>query len=417
MIIKTYNATDIFSVVQLNPLNGNPDWANLKIESTGRLAPLDVRGPGIYGIFFRERLIYIGKFLGTQADICGGNVCSIRWAKHIGTLSLRDRRISFSNKAITMIRDQCAKEPPFDDIIRASEHPIPVVTDDRGRVSSFNRACFAAEHWDFFTTLADARGLVDFRLLYVKLDDAEINGRDNLRQIIGEAETKLIAALRPRCNKETNIGASRDVGLEDARQSIENELRARLGPIDPTRVFDASDEATTAPIDHPPRRPQSSAGATPNTDDQRGAGLPPIAQIEAADEDPGCEAAFFEELAGNPDALNAVHSVIAAFDGVADAYVKFTCTEGGDLRIRSTAGPRTFFNVATLFWQPRLEQFRSEILLPPQRCLEIGAATALPNYPGQTLPTRATFQLADAAAVIRAAFVEAATLYRDQQGH
>lgn len=69
-------------------------------------------GAGLYACFFRNRLIYVGKYLGTKKDFRAGNIISLRWVKHIGTFTMMARNLTFSKKAIKQINQ--ALESPTD---------------------------------------------------------------------------------------------------------------------------------------------------------------------------------------------------------------------------------------------------------------------------------------------------------------
>lgn len=155
MTTASYNAANLFAVRLATPLAGNPAWANLKIDSNKRLYRNVASGAGLYAIHYRGHLLYIGKFLGTRTNPFASNVCFTRWAKHLGTLTLRDRRVSFSRKAIDDLRLRQPLVPPLSDIVAAAAHPV--ITKPRGRVSSLNRALFAAENWGRFRNWATRR--------------------------------------------------------------------------------------------------------------------------------------------------------------------------------------------------------------------------------------------------------------------
>lgn len=103
------------------------------------------------------------------------------------------------------------------------------------------------------------------------------------------------------------------------------------------------------------------------------------------------EEMFWERIEGEPQATSAVNLLIEALSDVADADFHFTQTNAADLRVHSLAGPRARFNVACHSWQPTRRGFISEIGLPVDICLALGATTAKPNHAGRSLSTIATF--------------------------
>lgn len=171
MITTTHNAKDLFVVRRKNALAGNPAWADLTIDSNRTLRKELARGAGLYAIHFRGTLLYVGKFCGKQSDPFDGRVCDIRWARHIGTLTLRDRRISLSEGRCKQLRGSMTS--PLVDIVSAMQ--ASTIYQNRGRATSINRALFAAEHWAEFARIEDEAGPPRVRMLVapIELDSLE----------------------------------------------------------------------------------------------------------------------------------------------------------------------------------------------------------------------------------------------------
>lgn len=394
MNTTTYKAEDIFTVRACGHIDGNPECANLRIESNKRLAQERVSGAGLYAIHFQDRLLYIGQFRGTGVNPFGGDVCSTRWSKHIGTLTLRDRRISFGPRAISDMKKLMSPNPPLADIVSASEE-ASTISIHRGRVSSLNRALFAAEHWNLMSQITDVSGLTGFTITYSQIENDKRFDHKAIRSQIESAEKDVISQLHPRCNAEIPAGTARDMNITTTGRILQDAL---------IKAFDDTNEAGT-PIAQV--QPKAIALPEPGEDDAPQNAAEEEEQADDLNLD-SAEDAFMERLGANQDALSAVDRLADAFTEINNAYIWHTYTNNGDLRIRRTGERRGFSNVARIFWQPALVRFNSEINLTAERCLELGASTARPNHQGKTLPTQATFDIPDAIDALIFCLVEAA---------
>jgi len=368
---SSYNAAAIFEVIQSQRILGNPEWADLRIESSRILAAEKIRGAGLYAIHFNGQLIYIGQFRGTRTNSFGGDVCATRWAKHLGAFTSRDRRISFSPTAVNNMRAHQHPKSPLADIINAAGEAV--IHKDRGRVSSLNRALFAAEHWVAFSRIDNAQGLASFTVTYTQIEMQQRPDHGLIRAAVEAAEKRVIACLRPRCNAEIPVGNAGNISIQDTGSFFERALKTAL---EETHDATGAREWTlTLPLSW-----RQAAPLAEQSDDD--------ARLTA-------EEAFLERLGGFQDARDAVDRITQAFDRVEDAHIQHTHSNGGDLRISSVVGRRRFSNVARIYWQPKCVRFRAEINLSTAHCLKLGATTANTNYAGSVLPTQATFKVPD----------------------
>jgi hypothetical protein len=368
---SSYNAAAIFQVIPGQRILGNPEWADLRIESSRILAADKIRGAGLYAIHFNGQLIYIGQFRGTRTNAFGGDVCATRWAKHLGAFTSRDRRISFSPAAINNMRAHQHLKSPLADIINAAGEAV--IHKDRGRVSSLNRALFAAEHWDVFSRIDNAQGLAGFTVTYTQIEMQQRPDHGQIRAAVEAVEKRVIACLRPRCNAEILSGNAGNISIQETGSLFEGALKTAL---EETHDATGAREWTlTLPLSW-----RQAAPLEEQSDDD--------ARVTA-------EEAFLERLGDFQDARDAVDRITQAFDRVEDAHIQHTHSNGGDLRISSVVGRRRFSNVARIYWQPKCVRFRAEINLSTAHCLKLGATTANPNYAGSVLPTQATFEVPD----------------------
>ena len=225
MITKTYWASDIFSVRLNTSLVGNPEWANLTIDSNRALSNEEARGAGLYAIHFRGDLLYVGKFCGKRSDPFAGRICDIRWSRHIGTLTMRDRRISLSEGRIEQLRRSSAA--PLADIVQAMQ--AQTIYQNRGRATSINRALFAAEHWAEFARIEDAIGLTGFQITYVQIEPTAAIDQMLVRDIVSRAEKFAINRLQRRCNGEIREGMGMSATLDEAREVLAEMLEESIG--------------------------------------------------------------------------------------------------------------------------------------------------------------------------------------------
>lgn len=224
MKIYSFQGSDVIDVRQDQPLPGNPSFADLVFRPRRNLAPSVVAGAGIYTIHFDGNLLYLGKFQGTTGNPFGGSVIDARWTKHMGTLTMRGRRVSVPNQTITELASRHRDHPTVAGILDADRK---VVSKDKGCISSFNRIRFAMQHWDAFTEF-DRKTLDRFQFLYGQIQPrADIE--DWIRGAVSDLERDLVAQLQPRCNGNVAAERARHHTLEQTRRAIEAAL-SRLVP-------------------------------------------------------------------------------------------------------------------------------------------------------------------------------------------
>lgn len=193
-----YNGNDLFKISTKPAVIGNPAWADLVIQGQNASQRAH-HGPGIYACFFENQLIYIGKFLGKKLSPFSGSVLSMRWEKHVGSMTLRAQKLSFSKKAFWNICNRPSQSGPVQDIRAAN--PRTVIR-DRGIMSNYKRVLFAETHWHLFNAPA-ALPLELFDFLFVAVVDDPVSlGLSTLqiRKIVSDVESSLVQVMRPCCN-------------------------------------------------------------------------------------------------------------------------------------------------------------------------------------------------------------------------
>ncbi len=215
MKIHSFHGSEVIDVRQDRPLPGNPGFADLVFRPRRNLAPSVVAGAGVYAILFDGNLLYLGKFQGTTGNPFGGNVVDARWTKHLGTLSLRARRVSVPNQTIIELSSRHRDHPAVVGILGADRS---VVSKDKGCISSLNRIRFAMQHWDAFADL-NHRTLNRFQFLYAQLQPRAVS-EDWIRGAVSDLERNLVAQLQPPCNGNVSAERSKDHTLEQTREAL-----------------------------------------------------------------------------------------------------------------------------------------------------------------------------------------------------
>ena len=224
MKIYTFQGSDAIDVRQDQQLPGNPAFANLVFRPRRNLAPSVVAGAGIYAIHFDGNLIYLGKFQGIKGNTFGGSVVDARWTKHMGTLTMRGRRVSVPNQTITELSSRHRDHPAVVGIMQADRS---FLSTDRGCISSLNRIRFAMQHWDAFSNF-NSGVLNRFTFLYGQIQPHAVS-EDWIRGAVSDLERDLVAHLQPPCNGNVPAERARHHTLEQTRQAIEAAL-SRLVP-------------------------------------------------------------------------------------------------------------------------------------------------------------------------------------------
>lgn len=201
------------------------------------------KGPGIYAIFFDKKLIYIGKYRTLTSN---SNVITVRWVKHIMTLTNRGYRVGGSalknlfkplsaKKNKKTIYEDLKKD--FQDKNLKNENWLLYTLDkdrsiDTGTVTSLNRLKFANENWEIFQNLSenDIEMLNKFEFSYFQLKSKiEIKGIDFRPYLVDFIEDFLIKEYAPRCNNKGN--RSEKTNTKEIKNRIDEILKSFNKPL------------------------------------------------------------------------------------------------------------------------------------------------------------------------------------------
>ena len=234
MDVHTYRASELFAIRRQPVTVGLPSFMDLEFKPRHSLAPCRVGGAGLYAISFRGRLAYVGMYRGLAGDPAGGDVVAMRWAKHLGTLTLRGHRVSIGKRALDRLGGHClAHAEPIACMLTCSQ-ASPALHKDRGMNTSVNRAGFAARNWATFSQLNPNGDLDEFAFTYVQLSMAALRARDpeSVREAVRRAEADARTVLQPICNVETRSVHARVQGTcSDAALRLTRSLSLQLGTV------------------------------------------------------------------------------------------------------------------------------------------------------------------------------------------
>lgn len=165
--------------LQFKEVNKTQFPCNLEFESN--VSTDTFRNPGIFFLFYRGELIYIG-FTNNHQD-----VISERVVRQLATITLRDHRLHFTSAALAELH--------YSEISDTYFHlPEPVVA-NTDFVTSVNRVKYAAHHWDEFKNF-NAETLSRFEMeWYPNLD---LNGCNSIEELCQQLKDQ----YKPRCNQE-----------------------------------------------------------------------------------------------------------------------------------------------------------------------------------------------------------------------
>ena len=151
---------------------------NLSFELTDDSQPV-FQGPGIYFMYYKTELVYIGFFYPSQKN---RDLRKERMLKEIATITMRSNQVVFSKNAFNA-HQQCVNYPIFQGEIG-----------DNGFQTSKNRVEFADKNWSEFQ---NNEFLKDFSFYWFKEDKKLGRTRDELKKVTKQ----LINFYKPTCNR------------------------------------------------------------------------------------------------------------------------------------------------------------------------------------------------------------------------
>ncbi|TMM44985.1 hypothetical protein [Qipengyuania marisflavi] len=220
--MRFFSAGEFCEIEQVkNVKEGMPSWANLK--SRIKRAP-EMVGAGIYACFWDRELIYIGLHVGPEANPFGVSV-SDRLHKHILGFTLRAHNLSFSNSGLKSILAELNDPSGVRSSIATDLAGLDpaIVTRDKGLSSTFNKARFAARHWEELANAPAAEIMDRFEAGFSSVDCRFFRdmskGEINLL-ISREFEKPTIHEFEPCCNTDMRSCDGKPVGLNEVADFV-----------------------------------------------------------------------------------------------------------------------------------------------------------------------------------------------------
>lgn len=220
LITKVFKAGEVLQVSSATHRLGVKflDWRITRLRG---VSSEDLVGAGLYGVCYQDKLVYVGKYLGTRGNPFAGNIVSNRWWAHFASLTMRGHRISVPRMTLAKLLND--PPTPLNPKLRNLLADVPPgITRDAGCVASLNRILFASQHWRRFGSSKPSAALDDFSFVYVRIDKgATRKSKIQLRNKITEAENDVINKLCPMANSEVEWGmANVQVSCKEATAVI-----------------------------------------------------------------------------------------------------------------------------------------------------------------------------------------------------
>jgi len=330
LVTQSYRASDVMDMQQRGSIQGSLPFADCAFRAN-RSGP-DFVGAGLYACFYRNQLIYVGKYLGMRDAWRQGNVIAMRWVKHIGTFTMRARHLGFSDAAYdAVVAHYQQSRTEADDAIQNGFLSADrcVLVRETGCMTTFRRFLVASR---IHAETGGEASLEGFSFLYTRVDADGTT--PELRERVSAAEAKLLQRVHPEGNTIPNAFPPARVDQSEVRRLLEDALGGSQAP---------------TPASVPPALLSSGQ----------------VMQIIPTEpEDTGAEARFLDQIEAAPAAVqDFIRLLTEAVANTPNAEVNYTDTP--DLRIRSYGVQgRRFRNVITIEWQPSAQRLLMRSLLP-----------------------------------------------------
>lgn len=204
--MQMYVLSDILKLAEVTPRKGKPEWANIKSRKLpGR--PQDLAGGGVYACFWKNKLIYVGKFVHKDGEPLGGHVYD-RIGKHAAGFLQRDHRLFFYPApfdAVLSMEGEIAVGLRLADRNAMVDTGEPGQTGGKGVCSTKNKVRWAQGDWDFIKSASPSDIVEHFTFGYRRVaPPAGTNTRSKefVDKWVGNIEKNIIYDLNPPCNKQ-----------------------------------------------------------------------------------------------------------------------------------------------------------------------------------------------------------------------
>jgi len=327
IVTKIINAKDAIHYEPFGGVDGYFDYQTYQLKSKKNVN-FDVTGAGLYGILYKEKLVYVGKFQGTKQQFAAGNIIDARWVKHISSMTFLGHNLFFSKTTLDDIIEFISNYTDnlvgqqsvlFNNILKAE---YELITTDRGCLSTFERFNLGMEIWATLNINIDDI-LSNFTFVYTKFyKDIDIK---KVRDICSKSETEIVNLLQPRCNVIKNRKEINPLLIEETKELFEKTI---------SKYFDTSSI-----------RNENDNSNLVYKDDNHAPKF--LVNLEDAD-------LKVQEL---------INNIIYKVETWEDVSIAYTDTSSGDLRIRKHLPNNHFVNAVTIEWQKKRKRFLCKTML------------------------------------------------------
>ena len=225
-IVQTvvHRGGDLFDIAVVEPRTQRgsaermPGIFNLDFRYNQRDAGA-LAGGGIYAIYYKGKLLYIGLFTGDKGIPFVSNVASRRFYKHLEALTLRGRNIGFSrknyDKVVALHRPDCS--------LMQSLKGTLVPRGNGGVKTYLGKVEFASDNWNLFSRIECDRSVLDgFTFVYGRIGPNHFHQNITYQQVknyINVIEDDLILKHDPLCNEKRTRSSERHLLVGPGRDA------------------------------------------------------------------------------------------------------------------------------------------------------------------------------------------------------
>lgn len=197
-----------------------PEYADRKaVPKVGKNDPR-FTGTGIYGVLFRDKLVYVGIFTGNKGKLFDGSVVHERWKKHLTFFTMRSPECAASPTNLKRILTEL-KGGPVDalfDIFAMKGLSVDDLKRSRigfanGASTQFNKVRFATENWETFRPGNEELMLEEMSFVYARFMPttrtllSPVATKESYvfvkQEWLEPRERRLFEEFEPACNSQT----------------------------------------------------------------------------------------------------------------------------------------------------------------------------------------------------------------------
>lgn len=234
-----FHIRDIIAVNQVKPTGA--EWRiRCPFDLTFGRQQLDaeqtaaISGTGIYLIERRPKseVVYLGLFRPMS-----GNIIALRWSRHLQTITWRGANIglgpssNYRTPRAIELRKETLKEavshPGLRGVIQAAyDDDWTVRYRSTGNDTSPNRARFASENWDEFSTATPYTVLDNFRFYLLRMSPAP--SQETASAQIQRIEKLLLKKYKPVCNRDYKHPLHEQQRAQNTTSTLISAVRATM---------------------------------------------------------------------------------------------------------------------------------------------------------------------------------------------